>query len=64
MERPESGKNPGRTSSWLELELTVTIIKPVTVRSNLNYYTLLDPVSYYRASAEQRLTFHEQLETG
>jgi hypothetical protein len=30
----------GRRSSWLELELTVTTIKPVTVRSNLNYYML------------------------
>jgi hypothetical protein len=29
----------GRRSSWLELELTVTTIKPVTVRSNLNYYS-------------------------
>ena len=28
-----------RKSSWLELELTVATIKPVTVRSNLNYYT-------------------------
>jgi len=36
----------GRRSSWLELELTVTTIKTVTVRSNLNYYILaLKPFS-------------------
>jgi hypothetical protein len=27
----------GRRSTWLEPEMTVTTIKPVTVRSYLNY---------------------------
>ena len=38
MQTLEDGKKSGRRSTWLELELTVATIKPVTVRSNLNYY--------------------------
>jgi mannose-6-phosphate isomerase-like protein (cupin superfamily) len=32
------GNIPGRQGSWLEVEMTATIIKPVTVRSNQNHY--------------------------
>jgi hypothetical protein len=38
MQTLEDGNKSGRRSSWLELELIVTTIKPVTVRTNLNYY--------------------------